>query len=317
MSLNPWLAMLDSEKLSKAEKAICDKFQKEPTGRGFLQVADLLRTYGLISESLELLADGVARHPNYSAARVVLVRDLLDNGMVAEAWENLEASPSSLSKNVMAQKLRLKISVLIGKGSVASATLEHMKSHQMLESGMKRVANLLESEGVVAAKSIVIEEYRQKGVELTIPAVDVDEFPISDHDDESNTQDDMPALGVVDSGQSIDGFRVHSLKDLFSSNAPAADFIENVGVELDSTTLADIYCKQGHYGKALGIYKRLLKLSPSNDYLKQKVVEMTKLNRDQKDDDRELDPVAVERLETLEIIDIQIDYLQSLYDRIK
>ncbi len=312
---SPWINLLDLTSLSPKEKSSIEKFNKSPESRAFLAVADILRSQKLYTESLELLADGVSRHPNYSGARVVLVRDLLDRGMVSEAWEHLENAPQLLKMNVMAQKLRLKLSILIGKTSVAKATIDHMKSYQMLEIGIRRLVDLFEGDGVVAARNLIVTEFKKRGTELMITDL-VDEVStlVDESGYEKSGLDDISALGESDG---VDGFRVHSLDEIFSSSDNTEGEIFPETVELDSTTLAEIYARQEHYGKALAIYKRLLRLSPSSDYLKQKVVEMTKLNRSQKDEDRELDPSAVERMETLEVIDVQIQYLHSLLERLR
>ena len=88
------------------------------------------------------------------------------------------------------------------------------------------------------------------------------------------------------------------------------------GVELDSTTFADIYARQGHYGKALEVYRRLLRMAPNNDLLRRKVSELARLDREQRDVDLTVDPTLVDRMETVEIIDRQIRFFNDLLGRL-
>ena len=88
--------------------------------------------------------------------------------------------------------------------------------------------------------------------------------------------------------------------------------VGGVGVELDSTTLADIYTRQGHYSKALGVYRRLLRMSPQNELLRRKVSELQNLDRKQRDLDGDVDLAVADRVETLEVIEAQIRFYQDL-----
>ena len=88
------------------------------------------------------------------------------------------------------------------------------------------------------------------------------------------------------------------------------------GVELDSTTMAEIYAKQGHYGKSVAMFRRLLRLSPGNDMLRKRLAELTKLEREQRDADLSVDTSAVEKLETVEIIDRQMRFYSDLLTRL-
>jgi tetratricopeptide (TPR) repeat protein len=85
-------------------------------------------------------------------------------------------------------------------------------------------------------------------------------------------------------------------------------------VELDSTTLADIYAKQGFYAKALAIYRRLLRMAPHNDLIRMKVSELARLDKEQRHEDLESDPIIYERMEVVEIIDRQTRFLNGLLD---
>ena len=74
--------------------------------------------------------------------------------------------------------------------------------------------------------------------------------------------------------------------------------------------------KQQHYGKALTIYKRLLNLTPSNEYLRLKVSEISKLKQKQKAQDVQIDPEVADSIETAEVFDAQIRFLNELLGKL-
>ena len=100
--------------LSRVEQEVLRRFQEDPSGRQFLPLGDLLRNHKLIDESLELLTQGVQDHPGFAVARVVLARELFQRGLVLDAWTTLDKAPSPLTDNVLAQKLKFKMSILLG-----------------------------------------------------------------------------------------------------------------------------------------------------------------------------------------------------------
>jgi hypothetical protein len=112
------------------------------------------------------------------------------------------------------------------------------------------------------------------------------------------------------------GFHVVMLNEIFSPGDSIGEKIDGSGIELDSTTLAEIYIRQHHYGKALEIYRRLLRMTPGSDLLRNKVSELVKLDREQKDTDLSVDPVIVDRMESLEIVDRQMRFLNNLLSRL-
>jgi tetratricopeptide (TPR) repeat protein len=87
---------------------------------------------------------------------------------------------------------------------------------------------------------------------------------------------------------------------------------KHAGIELDSSTLADIYARQGHYAKALAVYRRLLRMAPQNELLRRKVAEVQKLERRQRDVDVDVDSSVADRVETLEVIEAQIRFYQEM-----
>ena len=120
--------------------------------------------------------------------------------------------------------------------------------------------------------------------------------------------------------EEISKYHVVPLSEVFlpgeRSPAVAAAATNSQRLELDSTTLAEIYAKQGHYSKSLGIYRRLLRLSPHNDLIRLKVAELVRLDKEQRDEDIETDPAVYDRMEIVEIIDKQARFYNSLLNKL-
>jgi tetratricopeptide (TPR) repeat protein len=116
----------------------------------------------------------------------------------------------------------------------------------------------------------------------------------------------------------IENFHVVPLSEVFVPDS-ASNSVGGGGqqVELDSTTLAEIYAKQGVYSKALSIYRRLLRMAPHNDLIRLKVSEMARLEKEQRSDDLAADPVVFERMEVNDLIDRQMRFMQGLLNKLE
>lgn len=336
-----WLKLLEQLSLSRTEQEVVKRFGEDPGGRGFLPVADVLRSQKLIDESIELLTQGVQIHPGFAVARVVLARELYHRGMLMESWRCLDESPVSLSDNVLAQKLIFKLALAFGDENAASASLKILKFQQGIDPEIKRLSEMLETRGIVAAREEWRKELAGKGIHLSVEdeAIPTPQKratselppppPHSSPVQEQRKQKIGPRNGrfVLDyeldqeTKEEISHYHVVPLQDVFlpgnTDVAPASTQASSQQrLELDSTTLADIYAKQGHYSKALGIYRRLLRLSPHNDLLRMKVSELVRLEKDQRQEDIETDPVVYDRMEVVEIIDRQARFYNSLLNKL-
>lgn len=367
--INPWLPILQSLTLSRTEREVVRRFENEPEGRSFLPVADILRAHQLHDEALELLTQGVERHPGFTVARVFLARDLLQKGLVEAAWRTLEESPVPLKDNLLAQKLSVRVGLLLGLEARVRQILAGLKLNQGIDVETKRIADAIELLGFMAAREKLIDELKDRGTHLNLPAIppppgpgaarsavgsqqqtifaadqritglaspqhDTKAAVHSAYDTErsdktthaaSHDYQDAPVASFLDEQIAQDreilaAFHVVPLDEIFrpdASNIPhSVAGLQSGGVELDSTTLADIYERQGHYAKALTIYRRLLRVTPNSDLYRRKVAELVKLEKEQRDVELTIDPALVDRLESVEIIDRQIRFYNQLLSRL-
>jgi len=342
---NPWSSLLRSLPLSKSESDVVRRFEAEPEGRSFLPLADILRAHRLTDEALEILTQGVERHPNFSVARVVLSRELLQKGMIEAAWRVLQESPTSLRSNVMAQKLRFKLALLLSLDHEANSLIQYLQLEQLHDRDTKRLADLAVGKSLAKAREKLLEELRERGVTPLLPPLGQEASTQERSDQEGQSLDAANAQLVssanptLDDGEkdttlpkgvsdyldaavfiqndSLSAFHVTALTEIFRpENAAAPELKGAGGVELDSTTLAEIYAGQGHYGKALEMYRRILRVAPQNDLVKRRVAELARLEREQRTADLTIDPTLVDLMESVEIIDRQIKFYNDLLTRL-
>jgi len=339
--INPWVNILANLSLSKTEREVVKRYETDPAGRAFLPLADILRSHKLIDESLELMMQGVANHPGFTVARVVLARELLNKGLVEEAWHTIEDSPISLRENVLAQKLRFKLAILISAETMAASTYQHMRLQHMLDAETIKLGDIFSSAGILAAKRYLVKDFEERGCSLILPKEEPHikqqppKKPLLEHqtitrEKEEKSIDDVTPFKIKPEGltpkhvdivrQDSSSFHVVPLEDILNPHGESLvgdGRKKSAGIELDSTTLADIYAHQGHYSKALSIYRRLLRKSPQNDMLRLKVAELAKQARDQKADDLTIDPAIVDQMEQIEIIDAEIKFFNELLSKLE
>ncbi len=318
--------MVSQLPLSRVEQEVLRRFQEDPSGRQFLPLSDVLRNHKLVDESLELLTQGVQNHPGFAIARVVLARELFHRGLVMEAWEALENSQLPLSDNILAQKLRFKIAVLLGDESTARSAMQLLRIQQGVDPESRRLFDQLEIDGIQSVRDSFRADLQKKGVDLRLPS------PALGQQAEKPQSQQSPEGVIRAKGQrfileyeldsatrkQIENFHVVPLSEVFVPDS-AANSVGGGGqqVELDSTTLAEIYAKQGVYSKALSIYRRLLRIAPHNDLIRLKVSEMARLEREQRSDDLAADPVVFERMEVNDLIDRQMRFMQGLLNKLE
>ena len=81
------------------------RLAEAPHSRLFAPLADLLRQAGRWDDALEMLDDGLARHPDYISALVIKGRTLLDAGRMDQAREILSRVLEVDSENLVVLRL--------------------------------------------------------------------------------------------------------------------------------------------------------------------------------------------------------------------
>src|SRR5690606_19746551 len=79
-------------------------------------------------------------------------------------------SPVPLKDNLLAQKLRFKLALLLGIEDVVRATYRHLSLQQMLDPEAKRLGDLLEVSGLDKARERLVKDLAERGVDLVLPS---------------------------------------------------------------------------------------------------------------------------------------------------
>lgn len=84
---------------------LSERFNKDPTSRIFVQLADAYRKNKMIDEALDVLNQGIEHHPNYPLAHLIRGKCLFDTHNYNQAKEAFEKTISLDPQNVVAYRM--------------------------------------------------------------------------------------------------------------------------------------------------------------------------------------------------------------------
>ena len=93
--------------------------ERDPDGLAFAPLADAFRRNGQVREALDLLTDGMSRHPDYATGHVVATRLYVDQGMDSEAELAARRVLTLDPENLVAHSAL--VSILTRKGEAGEA----------------------------------------------------------------------------------------------------------------------------------------------------------------------------------------------------
>lgn len=298
--------------LTARQQASLQKFYENPHGLGFVSVAEVLLEFGLRQEAAEALAEGIQEHPTFAAARIKLSELHLQSGLPSLAIKILNDEHVYWGDNSFAQKLRLKASLLLENEKQYLAAYFRLRELQSLDQATQKIYDIFEREGIEKAKAELMLEFRQSYPDYEIVTTDniqvEDRILIQENIDSASSE---PFRGKFDDFQvlPIDRIFIQSGESRANFNSSHDSF------ELDSWTLAEIYEKQEYYSKAAGILSRLLKITPGNQKIIKKISELAKKSEIQKNENKNIEPVLVDKVEQIENLDKQLLFYSELMRR--
>ncbi len=323
---------LEATGLGRTEQIAVDHFKKKPDGRGFFAVAEILAKYQRVDEAIQLLMQGLERHPHYSVARVYLAFLLFNRQFFREAWTVLESTPASLRTNLTAQVLRLKLCVVLNFETQARGLARELANQEFQDSEAQIIIKQIDIKSFVQLR----EDYAQHLGWPVLQAQDSGSAPRSAPPSEIEYAHAKPVAETQPAPSSIPsswagGLAKESLNDNadfrrrvaggFFSSPLVELFVKNQGNQadpgsLDELTRARLMRRQGLYQKAFDIYERLVYSSPGNELLRREFGEIRDLRDAQKEIDQKLDPELVKAMDRVRAIDKQIQVLHQLMGRL-
>src|SRR6266705_332652 len=104
---------VDDPALAAAIRRHEERLARDPTSLAFAQLADLYRKAGRTREAVAVCRNGLARHPQYTTARLILAKALAAEGQLepalAEIGAILEASPKDAQSHRLAAEIERRL----------------------------------------------------------------------------------------------------------------------------------------------------------------------------------------------------------------
>ena len=294
-----WQDILSSLELSSADQELGQRFLKQPDGRLFLPVAEVLAQHGLAEESLFLLMEGLEKHPRYTAARVKLADSLFARSLFTESWQALRDPAMQASGNKSALLLLFQLSLLFGD---ESACLQYKQQLQILGGLPVQVARLAEQLSLLSFAAVADElkiYLDSSGYDLSLLKSQATDLSLQGQAHSQKVQ------------LHIAGFAATALDQVFArSHSASKNNADPAGLRV--IDLVKVYRRQRQYEKAINILKKLVYMNPNNDSLQRELKELKELRAQQKLEEQQADPVLAENLAKLDDVEARLNLLGRL-----
>ena len=304
--MDPWLPIIKNLKLSGTDERIASQYLKNPEGRLFLPVSEILRRHNLFDEAMEMLLRGVQKHPRYAAARVALAKDMMQRGMFKDAFSLLSKAPSSLKQNLIAQKVMFKLSVLLNNEYESRQIYAHLRRSSMLDSELQKMGEAL--------TTLPFSRFR-KNLQRVMQKQGVPFLDLSSHEPEGDFESGEHEIKTgsfayeSDFLASLAPYRVVSFKELsLFADVPTDE------TKMDPVTLAEVYEEKSYFKKSLAIYEGLLEKSPKSLWLVAKVAKLRDqiADKEQQEQEKQKEKDALSRLVSVDKLDHKLQLLHEL-----
>jgi competence ComEA-like helix-hairpin-helix protein len=243
------------------EQNLEERARKDPSSKLFAPLADTYRKKGDTYEAIGILTEGLAHHPGYISARVLLAKCYEDLGnwdKAGDEWLNVIKLDS---RNLVALKGMGQICHWLRKpeesGKWFRLYLEEFPDDEVIRRNLARIeADLRKKEDLEKVET---------------PPVDVQEVEIEDHPVVESVEEE--AL------ESLEPVQDKSVQHVSAGEYPAAepDVVEEDVFEeepVETMTLAEIYAQQGFFERAIDIYKRILVNDPDSTKVRERIDEL-------------------------------------------
>ncbi len=217
---------------------------KEPGSRLFLELAREYHEAGRLEEAAAVCTQGIARHPGYLSAHVLLGRVYFDLGRTAESRAELESVLARAPENLMARRVLAEITLREGDAAGALERFRALLAFSPSDPEVREAIDRLEAEmggagaGAPPPFDPEGEQPEPAGSRIAIPSGGAGPPPPAEA--RADREEARPAAARPD---------------------PTGDDL----AVLATPTLAEIFLEQGMTDKAVEIYRRILEGDPGNE----------------------------------------------------
>jgi tetratricopeptide (TPR) repeat protein len=243
------------------------KYELNPHSRAFAPLADLYRKAGRLEEAIEVLEAGLAEHPRYVSALVILARCHVDAGRPTESGGAFARVLALDPDNLVALKNLAEMALTADDNDRAAEFLERVV---FLDPTDEFAATRLEAlRGGVATSAPA--EPKPAPVDGESPDIAAVAMPTPADTTESNTGVVLPVAGE-DAVADCAAAELATNGDAVAESDVLSPVLERQSFA--TRTLAEIYLAQGYREKALTVLREILTRHPDRSDVAAKIAEI-------------------------------------------
>lgn len=270
MEKEPYRPGLSQDKTLVAE---LKELQKRPNSLVFASLAERYRTKGLARQALEILEEGLTKHPEFAPALVVKARCCFDLRRYADCLEILEGVLRRNPENIKAEKLRAEVFQRLGQKQAAIGALTRViglvpmdrEAHKALEELRNLNEARVEMQAVRTADFASIPPSPSRG-------------ELKDFEVRSIAESQIFATGVVpETTPAVANLKQDEVADSWNEEdeAAAGPFEDNT---FATRTVAELYLRQGLQDKAKRVLALMLHKDASDDWARETLQKLSATN---------------------------------------
>jgi tetratricopeptide (TPR) repeat protein len=293
----------------RALRSLCGS-PRDPEGRSFAPLADAYRRAGDFRKAVEVLREGLERHPGSVPGHIVAAQLYLEKGLLEEAeiaarravevdeentvaWGLLATALEDRGALAQARDARIRLAELEGTGPAAPApepvvdvalpAPDEAEPEPAVEVALLAPAApapesavdvaLLAPDDAEPEPVVDVAELAPAAPEPE-PVVDVAELAPDEAEPEPAVDVALlaPDEPAVIAGTAPGPEPILEMVDLAPDDLPADELPETE--PLVTRTMAELYARQGLTERALGVYRQLLQVTPGDAELRRRVQEL-------------------------------------------
>ncbi|MBT8396945.1 MAG: tetratricopeptide repeat protein [Gemmatimonadetes bacterium] len=252
--------------------------EEDPDGRGFVPLADALRKAGDLREANRLLRDGLSRHPDYLSGHVVAAWVSMDQGEPDEAETRFHRALELDPENLEALRGLADLLVERGEAEAALGFLDVLLGQDPLDPDLPVRIQDLRLESQAATKELT-EPTESPSVwgdpegvedELDWAGATLQEDSSAPERTPGTAEDPAPAPGEGGEGREEQDEEGDAQVVEDGEPMPSPEDMEGA---LITSTLGEIYLRQGLFDRAEEVFQTLLEEDPGNQHLQHRLNE--------------------------------------------
>jgi tetratricopeptide (TPR) repeat protein len=143
---------------------LSERFNKDPTSRIFVQLADAYRKNKMIDEAIEVINQGLEHHPDYPLAHLIRGKCLFDSRNYNQAKESFEQTISLDPQNVVAYRMLAQTCAFLKDNAGLISAYKGILALDPYDAAVKeKLADLVDEKQEPMYTVSMAQEYEQQG----------------------------------------------------------------------------------------------------------------------------------------------------------